>query len=65
MDLISLPGNSSNWGPGFYQNGLGGYSAGGSGIATDGTILHPYSRAALASVFPEYQGLRIPYQAAP
>ena len=51
----------SNWGPGFYKDGLGGYAAAGSGIAADGTILHPYSRAALASVFPEYQGLRIPY----
>jgi hypothetical protein len=50
MDLIK-PRNSSNWGPGFYQNGLGGYSAAGSGIATDGTILHPYSRAALLGFF--------------
>jgi TonB-dependent SusC/RagA subfamily outer membrane receptor len=51
----------SNWGPGFYENGLGGYGQPGSGVATDGTILHPYSRAALATVFPELQGLRIPY----
>jgi len=50
----------SNWGPGFYEKGLGGYAAAGSGVGTDGTILHPYSRAALATVFPEYQGLRIP-----
>ena len=54
----------SNWGPGFYEKGLGGYAAAGSGVGSDGTILHPYSRAALATVFPEYQGLRIPYKAA-
>lgn len=53
----------SNWGPGFYKDGLGGYAATGSGVSAAGTILHPYSRAALASVFPEYQGLQIPYQA--
>ncbi|MGZ9675018.1 SusC/RagA family TonB-linked outer membrane protein [Flavobacterium sp. GNP001] len=55
----------SNWGPGFYKDGLGGYAATGSGIAADGTILHPYSKPALASVFPEYQGLRIPYKPVP
>ncbi len=55
----------SNWGPGFYKDGLGGYAAGGSNIGADGTILHPYSRASLAAVFPEYQGLRIPYEAKP
>ena len=52
----------SNWGPGFYKDGLGGYAANGSNIAADGTILHPYSRPALAAVFPQYQNLRIPYQ---
>jgi TonB-linked SusC/RagA family outer membrane protein len=55
----------SNWGPGFYKDGLGGYAAAGSGIGADGTILHPYSKPALATVFPQYQGLRIPFQAAP
>lgn len=55
----------SNWGPGFYKDGLGGYGATGSNIAADGTILHPYSRPALAAVFPQYQGQRIPFQAAP
>ncbi len=54
----------SNWGPGFYEKGLGGWAAAGSGIGSDGTIKHPYDRAALAAVFPEYQGLRIPYKAA-
>lgn len=51
----------SNWGPGFYKDGLGGWGAAGSGIAADGTILHPYSKAALATVFPELQGKRIKY----
>jgi len=55
----------SNWGPGFYEKGLGGWAAAGSGVGSDGTIKHPYDRAALATVFPEYQGLRIPYKAAP
>ena len=55
----------SNWGPGFYEKGLGGWAAAGSGVGSDGTIKHPYDRAALATVFPEYQGLRIPYKATP
>lgn len=55
----------SNWGPGFYANGLGGWNNPGTNVANDGTILHPYSRANLASVFPEYQGLRIPYAPVP
>ena len=55
----------SNWGPGFYKDGLGGYAAQGSNIGADGTILHPYSKASLATVFPEYQGKRIPYEARP
>jgi TonB-linked SusC/RagA family outer membrane protein len=55
----------SNWGPGFYKDGLGGYAAFGSNVGTDGTILHPYSKPSLATVFPEYQGLRIPYEARP
>jgi TonB-linked SusC/RagA family outer membrane protein len=51
----------SNWGPGFYKDGLGGYGANGSGVDTDGTIAHPYNRPNLAAAFPEYQGVRIPY----
>jgi TonB-linked SusC/RagA family outer membrane protein len=51
----------SNWGPGFYKDGLGGYAANGSSVAADGTINHPYNRANLAAAFPEYQGVRIPY----
>lgn len=55
----------SNWGPGFYANGLGGYAASTSGVAADGTVKHPYDRANLAAVFPEYQGARSPYAAIP
>ena len=55
----------SNWGPGFYENGVGGYGEPGSGIAEDGTIPHPYNRSGLADVFPEYQGVRIPWEARP
>ncbi len=55
----------SNWGPGFYANGLGGYNNPNTGIAPDGTIADPYSRANLNAVFPEYIGKRIPYTAKP
>ncbi len=55
----------SNWGPGFYANGLGGYNNPNTGIAADGTIADPYARANLNSVFPEYIGKRIPYTAKP
>jgi len=55
----------SNWGPGFYQNGLAGWGAPTSGIAADGTFLHPYSRASLATVFPALQGVRLPWQPMP
>ncbi|RTY71354.1 SusC/RagA family TonB-linked outer membrane protein [Flavobacterium sp. LB2P53] len=55
----------SNWGPGFYEKGLGGYAAAGSGINSNGTVPHPYSRASLATVFPELQGTTVPYTAKP
>ncbi|MEO0060226.1 MAG: hypothetical protein RLZZ312_1873, partial [Bacteroidota bacterium] len=55
----------SNWGPGFYQAGLGGYGAPTSGIDAAGTVLHPYSRATNALSFPDLQGVRIPYVAKP
>lgn len=53
----------SNWGPGFYANGIGGYANPLSGIAADGTIKHPYDRANLNASFPEYIGQRVPYSA--
>ncbi len=55
----------SNWGPGFYQNGIGGWGASSSGIGADGTVAHNYSRADLNGVFPEYVGVRKKYEAMP
>lgn len=52
----------SNWGPGFYQDGLGGYGDPNSGIGADGTIPHPYDRASLSNVFPEFTGARLPWK---
>jgi len=47
----------SNWGPGFYKDGLGGW---GSDAAFDenGTLAHPYSTSAyLTTNYPDYQSL--------
>jgi TonB-linked SusC/RagA family outer membrane protein len=55
----------SNWGPGFYENGFGGWGASTSNISPDGTYPHPYNRANLANVFPEFQGQTLPWQAEP
>lgn len=46
----------SNWGAPFANPGR-------NGIAEDGTIAHPYDRASLNSVFPQYVGARYNYQA--
>lgn len=46
----------SNWGAPFANPGK-------NGIAEDGTIAHPYDRAALNGVFPQYVGARYNYQA--
>ncbi len=45
----------SNWGAPFDQPGR-------NNLAADGTIPHPYDRADLASVFPQYQGARYDYR---
>jgi TonB-linked SusC/RagA family outer membrane protein len=55
----------SNWGPGFNENGFGGWAASTSGISPDGTYPHPYNRDNLANVFPEFQGQTLPWQAEP
>ena len=55
----------SNWGPGFNEEGFGGWGASTSGISADGTYNHPYNRANLANVFPEFQGQTLPWQAEP
>lgn len=47
----------SNWGPGFYEDGLGGW---GNDAAFDenGTLAHPYSTSAfLGANYPDYQAL--------
>lgn len=46
----------SNWGAPFDQPGR-------NSLGADGTIAHPYDRAALNDVFPEYEGGRYNYQA--
>lgn len=46
----------SNWGPSFTTRGT-------NGIATDGTIAHPYDQAQYNDDFPEYIGARYPYEA--
>jgi hypothetical protein len=46
----------SNWGPSFDTRGS-------NGVAADGTVKHWYNRDNLSDVFPEYQGVRIPYRA--
>ena len=53
----------SNWGPGFYEDGLGGYGSdtainGDNTVpgAASGSVAHPYSTSAfLASNYPDYQ----------
>lgn len=45
----------SNWGPAFDVRGS-------NGIAADGTVEHPYDQAQYADDFPEFQGVRYPYQ---
>ena len=45
----------SNWGPGFYENGLGGWGSD-SAFDENGTLPHPYATSAyLASNYPSYQ----------
>ena len=46
----------SNWGAPFDQPGR-------YGIAADGTIAHPYDRATLRAIYPEYIGARYQYKA--
>jgi TonB-linked SusC/RagA family outer membrane protein len=60
----------SNWGPGFYKDGLGGWGAfvddtntdGTKPFNSDGTVAHPYSTSAFLDAYPDfkasYQGQR-------
>jgi len=52
----------SNWGPGFYRDGLGGWGSfindddPNAGFNSDGTLAHPYSTSSfLASSYPDFQ----------
>ncbi len=55
----------SNWGPGFYKDGLGGWgsfvddtdSDGTKPYHSDGTVAHPYSTSAYLNAYPEYKAL--------
>jgi TonB-linked SusC/RagA family outer membrane protein len=47
----------SNWGPGFYEEGLGGWGSD-SAFDENGTLAHPYSTSAfLGANYPDYQAL--------
>ncbi len=69
-EISKLPEYQNNYGNGFYQNYSPAFSnwgprfgtAGQQGIAADGTIPHWYSTVAgYDTVFPEFQGVRVPY----
>ena len=71
-EAASLPEVQNSWGNGFHNFASGAFSNWGAnfhkrtandGVAEDGTIKHPYDRGNLASVFPEYAGVRYPYKA--
>ena len=47
----------SNWGPGFYRDGLGGWGSD-AAFDDDGTVTHPYATSAyLSASYPDYQAL--------
>ncbi|WP_339848223.1 SusC/RagA family TonB-linked outer membrane protein [uncultured Dokdonia sp.] len=53
----------SNWGPSFSPNGPAGYLNDPSGsIDENGTVAHPYSTAAFAADFPEFDGARYEFR---
>jgi TonB-linked SusC/RagA family outer membrane protein len=71
-DIASLPEDQDNWGNGFHNFASAAFSNWGAhmsertandGVAADGTIRHPYDRAALNGVLPQYVGARYNYQA--
>jgi len=53
----------SNWGPGFYREGLGGWGAfvddtdtdGTKPFHSDGTVAHPYSTSAFLDAYPDFK----------
>jgi TonB-linked SusC/RagA family outer membrane protein len=70
-EVANLPEYQNTYGNGFYQNYSAAFSnwgpsfdtRGSNGVAADGTVKHWYNRDNLSDVFPEYQGVRIPYRA--
>ncbi len=69
-DIANLPDYQDTYGNGFYQNysqafsnwGPNFNSRGTNNVGADGTVPHPYDRAGLANVFPEFQGARYDYK---
>lgn len=69
--IASLPDDQDSYGNGFNHFASAAFSNWGApfdqpgrfGVAADGTIRHPYDRAAVTSVYPEYIGARLPYKA--
>ncbi|WP_367390990.1 SusC/RagA family TonB-linked outer membrane protein [Lewinella sp. LCG006] len=71
-DIASLPDDQDSWGNGFHNFASAAFSNWGAnfnertandGVAADGTTAHPYDRAALRDVLPQYTGARYNYQA--
>jgi TonB-linked SusC/RagA family outer membrane protein len=71
-EAASTPELQNSWGNGFHNFASGAFSNWGAnfnertandGVADDGTIAHPYSRANLNAVFPEYKDARYAYKA--
>lgn len=71
-DVASLPEDQDSWGNGFHNFASAAFSNWGAnfnertandGVAADGTVKHPYDRAALNGVLPQYVGARYNYQA--
>ncbi|MDX1941266.1 MAG: SusC/RagA family TonB-linked outer membrane protein [Saprospiraceae bacterium] len=70
-EIASLPDDQDLYGNGFHNTASAAFSnwgapfnqPGKNGLDAAGTILHPYSRAALRDALPQYQGARYQYKA--
>lgn len=69
-NIASLPEDQDSYGNGFHNGASAAFSNWGAPFdqpnknnLVDGTIRHYYDRAALANVFPQYQGARYEYRA--
>lgn len=69
--IASLPEDQDSYGNGFHNFASAAFSnwgapfdqPGKNGVAEDGTVAHPYDRASLNGVLPQYLGARYDYQA--